>query len=268
MTDAASTWKRLRLKTDPTAADLDWAGTITTPNRLTALVGGTATAGVYSLQLVGKVFTRTGQIDVDFTATITRVGETSGQIATDLGGDFTLGTVTTASPVLLSSLGITASVDTATVTILFPPNANITVTAVAPAPGTITMALGTVVPISASAPHYARGGESSMNGVVVMVNAMDDAAGTILLAPGTGTQTTFDLQGVEICEVETVDARGDRTYTTRYGRTTTLTGCTLGNEYQIPLRGAKYWTVRVASIPADAVASTGSYEIVYRDAAT
>lgn len=267
MTDAATTWKLLRLKVDPTADDLDWAGTITTPNRLTFLVGGTTTAGVYSLRLVGKVYMRTGaQHDVDFTATITRAAETDAQIASNLSGDFLTGTVTTASPVLLSDVGITASVDTATVTVLFPPGANITVTTTAPAPGAITSALGLVVPITASAPHYGRAGESSMNGVVVMVNAMDDAGAT-LLAPGTGTQTTFDMQAVEICEVETVNSRGDRTYSTRYGRTTTLAGCTLGNEYQLPLRGAKYWTVRITN-DADPVSNTDSYEVIYRDAAT
>lgn len=266
MTDAAATWKRLRLKTDPTADDLDWVGTQTTPNRLTFLVGGTTTAGVYSLRLQGKVYRNGQQFDVDFTATITRAAETDAQIATDLAGDFTGATVNAASPVLLSSVGITASVDTATVTVLFPPGANITVTTTAPAPGTITAALGTIVPIVASAPHYARGGESSMNGVVVVVYPRDDAGAT-LLAPGTGTQMTFDMQGVEICEVAALDSDGNPSVSTRIARTVTLTGCIVGNEYAIPMRGAKYWTVRITN-DADPTTNVDSLEVIYRDAAT
>lgn len=268
MTDSATTWKRLRLKTDPTTDDHDWVGNQVTPNRLTAVVGGTTTAGVYSLRLQGKVYDskRNAQFDVDFTATITRAAETDAQIASNLSGDFATGFLTAASAVLLSDVGITASVNSATVTMLFPPGASITATATAPGSATITMGLGTVVPVCASAPHYGRSGESGMNGVVVAVYPMDDAGAT-LLAPGTGTQMTFDMQGIEICEVETVNDRGDRTYTTRIARTTTLTGCIVGNEYQIPMRGAKFWTVRILN-DADPTTNIDSLEVIYRDAAT
>jgi hypothetical protein len=267
MTDAARTWKRLRIKTDATNDDTDWVGGNTTPNRLTFLVGGTDTAGVYSIRLVGKVRNAktSQQFDVDFTATFTRVAENAASIATDLQADFDAGTINAASPVLLSTLGIVSTRNSATLTVVFPPGAEITVTTSAPAPGTITSALGLVVPITASAPHFARGGESSMNGVVVVVNQLN--ASNAIVAVGTGTQPTFDMQGVEICEVETVDDRGDRTYLTRYARTTTLTGCVAGNEYQLPLRGAAYWTVRITN-DADLVATTTQFEVIYRDAAT
>lgn len=267
MTDQARTWKLLRVKTDATTDDTDWVGGNTTPNRLTFLVGGTTTAGVYSIRLQGKVYNAktSQQFDVDFTATFTRAAENDASIATDLQADFDAGTLTAASPVLLSAVGIVSTRSSATLTVVFPPGANITVTTSAPAPGTITSALGLVVPITASAPHFARAGESSMNGVVVMVNGLNSS--NALVAVGTGTQPTVDLQAVEIAEVEVVDSRGDRTYVTRYGRTTTLTGCVLGNEYQLPMRGAAYWTVRITN-DADLVATTSQLEVIYRDAAT
>jgi len=267
MTDQARTWKKLRVKTDATTDDVDWVGTNVTPNRLTFLVGGTTTAGVYSINLFGKVRNAktSQQFDVDFTATFTRAAENDASIATDLQADFDAATATATSPVLLSTLGIVSTRNSATLTIVFPPGADITATVVAPAPGTITAALGLVVPICASAPHFGRAGESSMNGVVVIVNQLN--ASNAIVAVGTGTQPTFDMQGVEICEVEVVDSRGDRTYQTRYGRTTTLTGCVAGNEYQLPLRGAANWTVRITN-DADLVATTTQLEVIYRDAAT
>lgn len=267
MTDAARTWKRLRIKTDATTDDHDWVGNNVTPNRLTFLVGGTTTAGAYSINLAGTVYNaKTGQqYTVDFTATFTRAAETDAQIATDLQADFDAGTINASSPVLLSAVGITSSRNSATLTVLFPPGANITATTTAPGSATITSSLGLVVPITASAPHFGRGGESSLNGVVVVVHPLTSAGA--LLALGTSTQPTFDMQAVEICEVETVDSRGDRTYLTRYARTTTLTGCIAGNEYQLPLRGAAHWTVRILN-DADPVSNTAQYEVIYRDAAT
>lgn len=267
MTDAAKTWKRLRIKTDATTDDHDWVGNNVTPNRLTFVVGGTTTAGVYSIQLVGKVYNAktSQQFDVDVTATITRVAETDAQIAADLDTDFDAATINSASPVLLTDVGIVSGVSSATITLTFPPGANITVTTTAPGSATITSSLGLVVPITASAPHFARSGESSMNGVVVCVHPLTSAGA--LVAVGTGTQPTFDMQAIEICEVETTDSRGDRTYLTRYARTTTLTGCIAGNEYQLPLRGAAHWTVRITN-DADPVATTAQYEVIYRDAAT
>ena len=262
MTDQATYWRRLRLKVDPTAADTDWRGTQTTPNTLTAVVGGTASNGVYSITFTGKVYNHRGvqgrQYDINVTVSRTRTSETSAQMAGLLEDDMD------ASAALLEA-GITADVSSATITITFPPGAYITMTASAPGSATITFPLGALMPILASAPHFARAGNDSQTGVEVIVSAM---AGATLLAPGTSTQTTFDLQGIELAIIETVDARGDRTYTQRVIGTTVLTGCTLDTPYELPLRGAKYWTARIASIPSNPVATTDSYEIAWRDSAT
>lgn len=270
MSSARANWKRLRIKTDATTDDHDWVGNAVTPNRLTFVVGGTTTAGVYSLRFVGKVYGKLGnpdaQFDVDFTATITRAAETDAQIASDLNSDIGTGVIATGSPVLLSDVGITSSVNSATLTVLFPPGAVITVTRTAPAPGTIVGALGDVVPIIASAPHFAGAGESSMNGVVVCVNGLNSS--NVLVPVGTGTQPTVTLEAVEICEVEIpATATAAASYFYRYARTTQLTGCVLGNEYQLPMRGAKYWTARIVT-DADLVATTTQLEVIYRDAAT
>lgn len=264
MTDAASVWKKLRLKIDPTADDPDWRTLQVSPNRLTAVVGGTTTAGVYSIRVVGKVWkpgqNNLGTIDVDFTATLTRVAETDAQIADALEDDFDAGTIRADSPVTLASVGITADVDTATITMTFPPNCELTVTATAPGSATITLPLGSTMPITASSPHYARSGSDSMTGVVVVLNQMDDAGAT-LLTPGVATVT---LTGIEVCEVETTNDRGDRTYAYRYAALTPLTTTPFGTPVEIPLRGAKFWTVRISSDSGDLEAGTDSIEVLYR----
>lgn len=266
MTDATTNWKLLRLKPN-TSDDADWRGLQTTPNQMTFLVGGTTTAGIYSINLSGVVLTNQGlQVKVDFTATITRVAETDAQIAANLEADFDAGTANPGTSVLLSSLGIVASVDTATVTIVFPPGAYITATVTAPAPGTITTALGTVVPICASAPHYSRGGESSPDSVVVQVTAMDDAGATVLLPEDGGTDATFVLVGLEICVIETVNTDGSRSYSYRYAETETITGALLNTEYALSVRGAKWWTVRLHTF-ANPVDNVDSYEVIWRDGA-
>jgi hypothetical protein len=267
MTDSASVWRKLRLKTDPTADDHDWRANLVTPNRITAVVGGTTTAGVYSIRVVGKVWkpgqNQLGTIDVDFTATMTRVAETDAQIADALEDDFDAGTIRADSAVSLSSVGITADVSSATITILAPPNSQLTFTATAPGSATITFPIGSTLPITASAPHYGRNGADSVNGIIVVLNQMDDAGAT-LLAPGT---STINLEAVELIELEATDSRGDRTYVYRTVSLPMLTDVTFGTPIEIPLRGAKFWTVRLTTDTA-LDGNCDSIEVLYRDGVT
>lgn len=264
MTDSSTVWRRLRLKPDPTTDDHDWQANLVTPNRITAVVGGTTTAGAYSINVAGKIYTRTGgSLTVDFTASLTRVAETDAQIADGLEDDFDAGMINPGSPITLASQGITADVSSATITILAPPNASLTFTATAPGSATITFPIGSTLPITASAPHYARAGEDSINGVIVVLNQMDDA-GTTLLAPGSGT---ISLAAIELAEIETVDSRGDRSYAYRTISLTTLTGITFGAPVELPMRGAKWWTVRLSS-DSGLDANTDSIEVIYRSSVT
>jgi hypothetical protein len=260
MTDASSVLRLLRRKFDTTTDDVDWRANQTTPNELTAVVGGTTTAGVYSINIAGKVYPRTGgSLTVDFTATITRVAETDAQIADALEDDIDAGTINAGSPVLLSTVGITADVSSETITMRFPPNCSLTVTVTAPAPGTITTPLGTVMPITVSNTHYSRSGEDSITGSIVYILAKDDLGAT-LLAPSTAT---ISGQLIEIMEIESTDSRGDRTYAYAYGGLAVLTGLTFNTPIELPTRGMKYWTFRLltdASLPA----GTDAIDVVHR----
>lgn len=265
MTDAATVWKRLRLKVDPTADDADWAGLQLTPNRLTAVVGGTTAAGVYSITVLGKVWkpghNRMGPIDVNFTATFTRAGaETDAQIADELENDFDAGTVTVGSSVTLASVGITADVSSATITIVFPPHCELTITTVAPGGATITLPEGAIMPITASAPHFKRSGEDSVTGILCCLFNMDDAGATLLVPGGTVT-----VEAVELIELETVNDRGDRTYAYRVAGLGDTASVAFGVPFVVPLRGAKFWTLRIHT-DAALTANTDSIEVVYRDA--
>lgn len=265
MSDASSTFKLLRRKIDPTADDVDWRGNQTTPNELTAVVGGTTTAGVYSITVTGFVYPRgRAALTVNFTATLTRVAETDAQIADALEDQFDAGTINAGSPVLLSSVGITADVSSATITMRFPPNSELTVTASAPSPGTITLPLGSVMPITASNPHYARAGNDGITGTVAYIVQKDGVDGVGLLTPGTAT---ISAQLIEIAELETVDARGDRTYEYSIGGLAVLTGLTMNTPIELPTRGMKYWTLRLLT-DASLTANTSSIEVWYRTNAT
>lgn len=265
MSDASSTFKLLRRKIDPTADDVDWVANQTTPNELTAVVGGTTTAGVYSITVTGFVYPRNrAALTIDFTATITRVAETDAQIADALEDDFDAGTINAGSPVLLSTAGITADVSSATITMRFPPNCALTVTASAPGSATITLPLGSTMPITASSPHYARSGEDSITGSVVYIVQKDLVDGTTLLLPGTAT---ISGQLIEICELETVNADGSRSYEYSYGGLAVLTGLTMNTPIELPTRGMKYWTLRLLT-DANLTANTSAIEVWYRPNAT
>ncbi len=267
MTDSSTVWRKLRTKMDPTADDSDWRANLQTPNRITAVVGGTTTAGTYSITVTGKVWkpghNNLGPMDVNFTASFTRVAETDAQIADELENDFDAGTLTAASNVTLASVGIVADVSSATITITAPPQCQLTFTSSAPGSATIVWALGQTLPITASAPHYARAGEDSINGVLVVLNQMDDA-GTTLLAPGSGT---ISLQAIELVEYESVDSRGDRTYTYRTIALPVLTGITFGSPVELPMRGAKWWTVRLLT-DSGLDANTDAIEVLWRPSVT
>lgn len=259
---AATTWKRLRLKPDPTADDHDWRTNLVSPNRVTAVVGGTTTAGVYSIILTGKIRTKAGaMLDVNFTATFTRAAENDATIAGELEDDFDAGTINPATSTTLASMGIIADVSSATITFLFPPEFYGTLTAVAPAPGTITFPLGDTLPITASAPLFKRAGEGNVSGVQIILLQKDDAGAT-LLAPGTGTVT---ITPIELCEIEDVSSAGVTTY--RYVSAaffSPLTTMGFGYPIDLPLRGAKFWTVRITS-DSGLDANTDSIEVIWRD---
>lgn len=265
MSDAAATWKRLRLKVDPSTDDDDWRAQQTTPNALDVLVGGTADDGDYTITLTGQIATRHGgMLTINTTVTFERAAaETSAQVATELEALLDAATINAGSTITLASLGIVASVDTATITIVFPPHAIVTVSGTAPGTATITFPVGTTVPITASAPLYGRAGEGGVNGVTVMLCQMDDAGATPLV-PGTGT---VSVQIVEIVEIETVDADGHRAYSYRYGGSAVTTLQTFNTPFECPVRGAKYWTLRILT-DADLTAGTDSIEVIYRDSAT
>jgi hypothetical protein len=265
MTDASPHWKRLRLKPDPTISDIDWRGTITSPNQLQALVGGTADDGDYEIYLQGFVLLPGGrQVDIDATISATRAAaETSAQMATALDTAFDTTPVSDSSSVLLSAVGFNSTVSSATVTIHPPAGFYGTISSAAPGTATITHPIGTTAPICAASPLFARGGTSSPNGVTVMVNCMDDA-GETLLAPSTAT---FTLTAIELAIVERVDANGTKVYEERYGATAAVASCTPGTPYELPLRGAKYWTVRITT-GANLPAGTDSLEVIWRDSAT
>lgn len=262
MADAAGTWKRLRIKPDETTDDTDWQGQQISPNTITAVVGGTTTAGVYSITVTGFIVKPTGgQIDINFTATFTRAAENDNTIADELENDFDAGTANgNASTPTLASLGIVANVSSATITITAPPYAYLTFTASAPGSATITFPLGSSLPITASCPLYDRGALMNANAVVVMWNQLDVSGGTLL--PGTAT---LSLQAIELAEVESTDSRGDRTYRYVVGALAVLTGTTPNTPYEIPLRGAKYWTIRMLT-DASLTANTTDIEVLYRDA--
>lgn len=266
MTDAAITWQRLRLKIG-TSDDTDWRGTQTTPNTLTALVGGTADDGDYSITLVGSVHLRhSGTLTVNTTVTFTRAAaETSAQVAAALELLLDAATITEDSPVTLAGLGITASVDTATITLRFPPNASIVTSSEAPGTGTITWAIGTIVPITASAPLYARGGTSAPNAVAIIITAMDDAGETVLVPEDGGSDQTMVIEAIEICQVQRV-VDGVVRYENRIASIETITGALLNTEYILQLRGAAHWTTRLLTF-ANNITNVDSYEVAWRDAA-
>jgi len=265
MTDASSTFKLLRRKIDPTADDVDWVANQTTPNELTAVVGGTTTAGVYSITVTGFVYPRTGNaLTVNFTASFTRVAENDATIADELENDFDASTINPGSTVLLSTVGITADVSSATITMRFPPNSSLTVTTSAPGSATITLPLGATVPITASSPHYARAGEDSITGSVVYLVQKDGVDGVGLLTP---TTATISGQLVEICELETPNSDGSRSYEYAYGGLAVLTGLTFNTPIELPTRGMKYWTFRLLT-DSSLTANTSSIEVWYRSNAT
>ncbi len=111
---------------------------------------------------------------------------------------------------------------------------------------------------------YTRDGGNSVNGVVCMVQLFDLVGGTVPLAPA----GTFSLQLIELAEVEAVDSRGDRTYRYITGGSASLTGQTCATPIELPIRGAKYWTVRIHTDDGNFTANTSSLEVVYRDSAT
>lgn len=265
MTDASTNLRLLRRKIDPTADDVDWRGNQTTPNELTAVVGGTTTAGAYSITVTGQVYTRTGgTLTVDFTATMTRAAETDAQIADALEDDFDAGTINAGSPILLSTVGITADVSSATITMRFPPNCSLTVTATAPGSATITLPLGSTMPITASQPHYARAGEDSITGAIVYLVQKDGVDGVGLLTPGTAT---ISGQLIELCELETMNSDGSRSYEYSVGGLAVLTGLTMNTPIELPTRGMKYWTFRLLT-DASLTANTSSIEVWWRPNAT
>jgi hypothetical protein len=265
MSDAAATWRRLRLKVDPATDDDDWRALQTTPNAVDILVGGTADDGDYTITLTGQIATRHGgMLTISSTVTFDRAAaETSAQVAAELEALLDAATINAGTSITLASLGIVASVNSATITIVFPPHAIVTVTGSAPGTATITFPVGASVPITANAPLYGRAGEGGVNGVTCMLNQMDDAGAT-LLVPGSGT---VSVQIIEICEIETVDSDGHRSYSYRYGGSAVTTLQTFGTPFELPVRGAKYWTLRILT-DAGLEAGTDSIEVIYRDSAT
>lgn len=265
MSEPFSLWKRLRLKNDPTADDVSWATTNVTPNRAEVLIGGTATAGAYSIRLVGTVRRQSGDISVDCTVSAVRAAETSAQMAAVLEALLDAAVVKSGSDITLASLGIVASVSSATITIVFPPDAHITLSGSAVAPATVTFPLTNTVPICAPAPLALGGnrGRDDVNGVVVVLNQMDDA-GETLLAPGSGT---ISLQVVELIELTRLRSDGTKAVSYRYAGMATLTGMQFGVPIELPVKGAKHWTVRLLT-DASLDASTDSIEVIYRDSVT
>lgn len=266
MTDAATYWQRLRLKLG-TDDDADWRGTQVTPNTLTAVVGGTTSNGVYSISLVGTILKPHGAtLDVNTTVSFDRqAAEDDGTIAAALNTALATATINPGSSVTLASQGISAAVNSATITLTFPPEAMITTSSVDPGTATITWPLGQIVPVVASAPHYTRGGESSLNAVVVQVSAMDDAGETLLDPEDGGSDQTFVIEAVELAFVERL-INGRRVLQQRIASIETITGALLNTEYVLQLRGARYWTVRLHTF-ANNITNVDSYEVAWRDAA-
>lgn len=258
MSDQTILWNRLRVmpNSDGLQDDPDWRGLQQSPHTLTAVVGGTASNGVYSITIAGSVVRPNGSVaTVNETISMTRTSETNAQIAAALDTDADANTV-------LTTAGITADDSSTTLTLTFPPGAFVTLTGSAPGTGTLTFPLGTSLPILGSAPHYG-GSRYHLGGVIVIVNALD---GDTLLAPGTSTQTTFDMELVEVALVRRETSSGPR-LETRIASTATLSGCELAAEYVFPVRGAGYFTVRLSNF-ADPVANTDGYEVVWRDGAS
>lgn len=257
MSDQTIHWKRLRLKGN-TTDDTNWRGTQVSPHRVTFSVGGTATAGAYSFRIQGQVVTLRGaQKAIDQTVTFTRVGQTNAQIAAALetNGD---------ANAELAKLGIVIGSSSTDVTVDFPPGAEVFFTLAAPAPGTL-MASEPLLPIVSSAPVFA-GATNDVGSVEVMVLAKDDAGAT-LLAPGTGTQTSFSLEVIEIAVVKDVSTGGVVSYRQVIGGTTALASQELCRPITVPVRGAGYWTIRLHTF-ANAVSGTDSYEVIWREGGT
>jgi hypothetical protein len=259
--DSAATFKRLRVKTDPTADDRDWVSNVESPNRITAVVGGTTTAGTYSITVTGFVSLPSGRVDVNFTASFVRAAENDNTIADELENDFDAGRANSAlaSSPTLASLGIVADVSSATITITAPPNAYLTFTSSAPGTGTITWALGTVLPITAASPLFDRGGEVNANVIIAIVHQRNSSG--VSLAPGSGTVT---MQAIEVAEIADVASDGSITYRYVNCPLAAVTGVALNLPQAIPLRGAKYWTVRITS-DANLSGSATDLEVVYRN---
>lgn len=262
--DAPATWKRLRVKPDPTADDRDWVANLESPNRITAVVGGTTTAGDYSITVTGFAVRMSGRIEINRTVTFTRAAENDAAIAAALEAllDAALASTQASSP-SLASLGVVADVSSATITITSPPNVYVTWTASAPGSATITFPLGATLPITASSPMFDRSGEMNANSILVVVHQRASTGAT--LAPGSGT---ISMQAIEICEIRDVGSDGQG-YSTRYinAPLTGLTGVALNAPYEIPLRGAKYWTVRITT-DASLSGSVADLEVIYRDGVT
>lgn len=263
MSEPFSLWKRLRLKNDPTVDDVSWATTNVTPNRAEVLIGGTATVGAYSIRLLGTVRRQSGDISVDCTVSAVRAAETSAQMAAVLEALLDAAVVKSGSDITLASLGIVASVSSATITIVFPPDAHITLSGSAVAPATVTFPLTNTVPICAPAPLAGNFGSADSNGVVVVLNQMDDA-GETLLAPGS---STISLQVVELIELVRLRSDGTKSISYRYAGMATLTGMSFGVPIELPVRGAKHWTVRLLT-DASLDANCDSIEVIYRDSVT
>lgn len=255
MSDQTIHWKRLRLKGNTTDPDTDWRGTQVSPHRVTVAVGGSASNGVYSVTITGHVVTLRGaQVRVQETISMTRVAQTNAQIAAALETNAD-------ANVDLVGAGIAASSNSTDLFLDFPPGSFVTITTSAPGSGTLT-ASEPSLPILASAPHFA-GSRNDVGKVVVMVLAKDDAGAT-LLAPGTGTQTTVDVQIVEVAVVKDISSSGVASYRQVIGGSVVLADQNLCVPIELPVRGAGYFTVRLLNF-ADAVANTDSYEIIWRE---
>lgn len=251
MSDQHVNWHLLRTKIG-TADDVDWQGTQVSPQSLTALVAGTATAGVYSITLSGEFNLPNGsRIQIDQTLSATRVAQTSAQMAAELQ-------VLGAANEVFLRYGILVTVSTATLTFQVPPSFRGVLTRTVTAPATITFPLGdTFIPMPAA--PIAAGASKDCGKVVVSVHAMN---GTAFLNPGTAF--TFTLVPVEVASYK--DPSGVLQRRVQVGEA--IADCLLDTEYTVPLRGARAWSVRLLTNAdvADVPVGTDRFRVIWRDA--
>lgn len=242
-------WKLMR-RHSGTADDPDWAGLNVHPDlHATALVGGTASNGVYSIQVTG---TDADGAAVDFTASFTRAAaETSAQVADELNDDFQAALATTLARVFVST-----SLSTATITFVIVEGAELTFTVVDPGTATITMTYDGRVTRDVATSFPSQLGPTTQLALKVFAR---NSSGVLLAR----SNCTFNLQLVDVFDRDHPTLGAGTGAAVGVSDTTAVTGAALNRPITVACNGGRV-TARLTTI-ANAPATTDNFEVWYRE---